>query len=161
MERESSKERSVSFLWTNKSFLLWNCLSRNLTLFNQPRQQGFWRNLRYILYSMVKDSTFLNENFFFRYAKFHRNLCENLSLWDILKFLRKGINYAWTEDWSLCRQICYFLDVSGKTLLLTRFTNDPYKPYNQLNACRLAQFQKTQKRVNRGKMKCWALFVIS
>ena len=92
MERESSKEHSVSFLWRNKSFLLWNCLSRNLTLFNQPRQRGFWRNLRYILYSMVQDSTFVKENFFSRYAKFHWNLCENLSLWDILKFLRKGMH---------------------------------------------------------------------
>ena len=33
MERESSKECSVSFLWTNESFSLWNCLSRNSTLF--------------------------------------------------------------------------------------------------------------------------------
>ena len=29
----------------------------------QPRQWGFWRNLRYILYSMVKKSTFLKGNF--------------------------------------------------------------------------------------------------
>ena len=50
MERESSKECSVSFLWTNENFLLWNCLSRNSTLFssrrsvwlvfNKPRQRG-------------------------------------------------------------------------------------------------------------------------
>ena len=30
---------------------------------NQPRQRGFWRNLRYILYSMVIKSTFLKGNF--------------------------------------------------------------------------------------------------
>jgi len=30
---------------------------------NQPRQRGFWRNLRYILYSMVIESTFLKGNF--------------------------------------------------------------------------------------------------
>ena len=57
-------KRMLSFFFsTNKSFLLWNCLWRNSTLFNQPRQRGFWRNLRYILYSMVNDSTFLKENF--------------------------------------------------------------------------------------------------
>ena len=47
MERESSKECSVSFLWTNESFSLWNCLSRNSTLFS-IRQIGalglFWAN---------------------------------------------------------------------------------------------------------------------
>ena len=31
MERESSIECSVSFLWANESFSLWNCLSKNLT----------------------------------------------------------------------------------------------------------------------------------
>ena len=63
MEKESSKECSVSFLWTSASFSLWNCLLRNLTLFNQPIQRGFWRNLRYILYSMVKESMSLKKNF--------------------------------------------------------------------------------------------------
>ena len=58
---------------------------------------------------MVKDSTFLKENFFSHYAKFHRNLCENLSHWDILEFLRKGINYTCTvEDWSLCDKFATF-----------------------------------------------------
>ena len=62
-----------SFLWTNESFSLWNCLSRNSTLFSsqrrawlvlsQSRQRGFWRNLRYILYSVVKKSSFLKGNF--------------------------------------------------------------------------------------------------
>ena len=33
MERESSMECSVSFLWTNESFSLWNCLSKKSTLF--------------------------------------------------------------------------------------------------------------------------------
>ena len=47
MERESSKECSVSFLWTNKSFSLWNCLSRNSTLFSTRRIGAlglFWTN---------------------------------------------------------------------------------------------------------------------
>ena len=47
MERESSKECPVSFLWTNESFSLWNCLSRNSTLFC-VRRIGvlglFWTN---------------------------------------------------------------------------------------------------------------------
>ena len=33
MERESSKECSVSFLWANESFSLWYCLWKNSTLF--------------------------------------------------------------------------------------------------------------------------------
>ena len=73
MEREGSKECSVSFLWTNESFSLWNCHSRNSTLFssrwsawlvlNHPRQRSFGRNVRYILYSMVNESTFLKGKF--------------------------------------------------------------------------------------------------
>ena len=31
-----------------------------------------------------------------------------------------GLNYACTEDWTLYRQICYFLDVLEKVLLLIR-----------------------------------------
>ena len=68
---------------------------------------------------------------FFRCAKFHRNLWEEFR--DILKVLKKGINYAWTEDWTLCRQICYFLDVSGKVLSLIRLANDPYTLSESLN----------------------------
>ena len=35
---------------------------------------------------------------------------------------------------TLCKQICYFFDVSGKVLLLIRFANDPYTLYNWLKA---------------------------
>ena len=52
------------------------------------------------------------------------------------------------------RQICYFLDVSRKALSLTCFANDPFTPYSRLNECRLEQFRKTEKHVNRGKMQC-------
>ena len=38
--------------------------------------------------------------------------------------------------------ICYFWDDSGKVLSLTRFTNDPFTQYNQLNASRLARNQR-------------------
>ena len=58
---------------------------------------------------------------FFRCAKFHRNLWEEFR--DILKVLKKGINYAWTDGWTLCKQICYFLDVSGKVLCLIHSRN--------------------------------------
>ena len=66
-KRKFKKKCSVSFLWTNESFLLWKCLSRNSTLFlyGPERLACFqqtkaarlvWRNFRYILYSMVKNS---------------------------------------------------------------------------------------------------------
>ena len=51
---------------------------------------------------------------------YHRNF--EIS-WNLYK---KGINYASTEDWTLCRQICYLLDVPEKVLSLIRFANDPY-----------------------------------
>ena len=47
VERESSKEWSVSFLWTNESFSQWNCLSKNSTLFSARRIRApslFWTN---------------------------------------------------------------------------------------------------------------------
>ena len=47
MERERSKECSVSFLRTNESFSLWNCLSRDPTLFSTRRIGAlglFWTN---------------------------------------------------------------------------------------------------------------------
>ena len=50
---------------------------------------------------------------------YHRNLKKS---WNLNK---KGINYACTEDWTLCRQICSFLDVPEKVLSLIRFANDP------------------------------------
>ena len=57
--------------------------------------------------------------------------------------------------------ICYFWDDYGKVLSLTRFANDPFTLYNQLNPCRLARIRKRWKSVNLGKTQCWALFVIS
>ena len=47
MERGRSKKCSVSFYWTNESFSLWNCLSRNSTLFCTQRIGAlglFWTN---------------------------------------------------------------------------------------------------------------------
>ena len=75
MERKSSKECSFSFLWTNESFFLWICISRNSTLFftRWIRALGlFWTNQGskvsedtwgtfHTLWS--KKSTFLKRNF--------------------------------------------------------------------------------------------------
>ena len=75
MERESSKECSVSFLWTNESFSLWNCLSRSSTLFStrgigalglfgtkqDSEASEDTRGTFFTLWS--KKSTFLEENF--------------------------------------------------------------------------------------------------
>ena len=41
--------------------------------------------------------------------------------------------------------ICYFWDDYGKVLSLTRFANDPFTLYNQLNAGRLARIRKDEK----------------
>ena len=38
------------------------------------------------------------------------------------------MNYACPEDWTQCREICHFLDVSEKVLSLIHFANDPYTP---------------------------------
>ena len=67
-----------------------------------------------------------------------------------LNFYKKGIHFAWTEDRTKCRQICYFLDVSEKFLSLTCFSNDLYTLYKWLNASRLVRFWKTWKHANQG-----------
>ena len=48
-ERESSKECSVSFLWTNESFSLSKCLSRNSTLFSTRRIEALSLNFSRLL----------------------------------------------------------------------------------------------------------------
>ena len=53
---------------------------------NQPRQRGFWRNLSYIIYSMVEESTFLKGNFCI--YKFH------LDLWWWLEFFQSWNGYS-------------------------------------------------------------------
>ena len=90
--KRNSMECSVSFLWTNESFSLWNCLSKNSTtdlwlVLKQPRQRGFGRNLRYILYSMVKESTFLKGNF-----------CSYKSFMDVFCILTS----AWKKNHKMC-----------------------------------------------------------
>ena len=52
--------------------------------------------------------------------------------------------------------ICYFWDDYGKVLSLTRFANDPFTLYNQLNASRLdlREIKEGLKRVDTGKTQC-------
>ena len=97
-------ECSVSFLWTNESFSLWNCLSKNSTtdlwlVFKQPRQRGFGRNLRYILYSMVKESTFLKGNF-----------CSCKSFMDVFCILTS----AWMKKHKMCIWNWFFAMCSSR-----------------------------------------------
>ena len=63
-------KRGLSFFLLDKeSFWLWNCLSRNSTMFSSrrsakfhSRQRSFGRLFRYLFYSMVKKITFLKGN---------------------------------------------------------------------------------------------------
>ena len=74
-------------------------------------------------------------------AKFHKNF---ELLWI---FHMKATIYASTEYWTVCKQICYFLDFFGRI----------FKP---LEAGRLVRFQKTGKDMHQGKTQCWTLFAI-
>ena len=103
-----------------------------------------------------------NFNIFFGNAFHYRYFgCLSSAMWSFTKmytrnfkislnFYKKGIHFAWTEDRTWCRQICYFLDVSEKFLSLTCFSNDLYTLYKWLNASRLVRFWKTWKHVNQG-----------
>ena len=54
MERKSPEEFPDSFLWINENFSLWNCVSRNSTLFSSRRIRGlglFWTNRRILVFS--------------------------------------------------------------------------------------------------------------
>ena len=78
-----------------------------------------------------------NSNFtrFYNTKKKHRKAIKKRNLEISWNFFKKSINHAWTKDWtlSICRQICYSLDVSGKISPLIRFANYPYTFYNQVN----------------------------
>ena len=110
MERESSKECSVSFLWTNESFSLWNCLSRNSTLFstgrmerlawlvlNQPRHRGFWRHLGTFRTLWSKKSSFLKK----------MNFCIYKGFMDVFYILTS----EWKKNHKMCISNWFFYDV--------------------------------------------------
>ena len=105
MDWESSKECSVSFLWTNESFSLWNCLSKNSTSFSTRRigalslfwtKQGrevsedTWGTL-HTLWS--KKSTFLKRNF-----------CIYKGFKDVFYIL----TWAWKKNHRMCIWNCFF-----------------------------------------------------
>ena len=54
---------------------------------NQPRQRGFWRNVRYFLYSMVKEST-----------SFKGNFCIYKGFMDVFYIL----TLAWKKNQKMC-----------------------------------------------------------
>ena len=68
-------------------------------------------------------------------AKFHKNF-ERLWI-----FYMKATIYASTAYWTVCKQICYFLDFFGSI----------FKP---LEAGRLVRFQTTGKDMHQGKTQC-------
>ena len=72
-----------------------------------------------------------------RYAQFYRNLCEQFR--DIFEFLQNGLKLC--TNWRL--------EFANFWMIKERF-------YHSL----IMQIQKRWKRVNLGKMQCWALFII-
>ena len=77
------------------------------------------------------------------------------------QFLKKGINYAWAEDWTLCRPILLFFRYFRKVFITHSFCKWPLYTLQSAERKSLARFRKTRKRVNRGKTQCWAVLVIS
>ena len=57
---------------------------------------------------------------------------------------RVQITHEHAEDWTECRQACYFFDVSRVSLLLIQLVIDPHTLYNRLNTSRLARFRKNR-----------------
>ena len=102
MERESSKECSVSFLWTNESFSLLNGLSRNSTLFSSRLIRAlrlFWRVFEpteaarflkklevHFVYSMIRESTFFKGKFLYIYKGFMNIFYILTSAWKNMHF---------------------------------------------------------------------------
>ena len=111
MERESSKECSVSFLWTNESFSLWNCLSKNSTLFSTRRIGAlglFWTNNWGTIRTLwSKKRTFLKGNF-----------CIHKGFMDVFYLLTSAWKknhkmciwnwFSWTQPFNLCHTNYFF-----------------------------------------------------
>ena len=96
----------------------------------------------------------------FRYAKSDRNPCEEFL--NILEFYKMGINYTMNLRPDFMQTNLLLFGCFHKDFTAHLFCKWPLCTlYNRLNASRLVRFQKTQRHVNKGKMQCWALFVIS
>ena len=75
-------------------------------------------------------------------------------------FYMKAIIYAYSEYWTLCKQICCLLDVSGKFLPLILSTIVPCTFSKPLAAGRLKRFRTRGKHMRQGETQCWALIAI-
>ena len=93
MERKSSKECPVSFLWTNESFSLWHCLSRigsdrsDWLVLNQQDSEvseDTWGTFRTL---WLKKTTFLKGNF-----------CILMVSWTVFYILIS----AWKKNHKIC-----------------------------------------------------------
>ena len=133
--------------------------------FSSPHRPELWKCFTLLILSVL---VFVTRNFtetntlpglYFRCLSslrgIHRNQYEQFG--DIFEFFTKRVEIMHERK----TRICYFWDDYGKVSSLTRFANDPFTLYNQLNASRLARIRKRWKSVNLGKTQCWALFVIS
>ena len=99
MERESSKECSDSFLWTNESFPLWNRLLTNSTLFSSRwiRALGeFWTNR----VSKVSEKTLEVHSVLYGHRKyvFKREFLYLKSFMDFLQIMAS----AWKKNHKMC-----------------------------------------------------------
>ena len=105
MERESSKECSVSFLWTNESFSLWNCRSMNSTLFSTRRIGAlglFWTNQG----SEVSENTWGTfRTLWSKKSSFvKRNFCIYKGFMDVFYILTS----EWKKKHKMCIWDCFF-----------------------------------------------------
>ena len=99
MERKSSKECSVSFLWTNESFFLWICISRNSTLFSTwwiGALGLFWTNQG----SKVSEDTW--GTFHTLWSKKSTFLKRNFCIYKCFKDLFYILTSPWKENHTMC-----------------------------------------------------------
>ena len=75
-------------------------------------------------------------------------------------FYMKAIIRAYTEHWTLCKQICCLLDVSETFLQLILSTNVPCTFSKALEVGRLTRFRTTGTYMRQGETQCWALIAI-
>ena len=78
------------------------------------------------------------------------------------KFFKMGINYAMNlrpdfMQTNLLLSGCFHKGFTAHLFCKWQL----YTLYNRINASRLVRFWKTRRHVNKGKTRCWALFVIS
>ena len=122
MERESSKECSVSFLWTNDIVFrgIQPCFlhggSERLAGFEPTRQRGFWRHLRYIPSSMIKETYVFKRDFFvfikvsWTFSTFwhrHERKTTKCAFEIVFSPYVRPIYLAWTQRFNLYHANCF------------------------------------------------------